>query len=322
MPKLSRRAVLAGLSLSVTVPARGDVWPTRPITLVHGWTPGGPTDAVARIVADGLTRRLGQSVIVDPRPGAAGTNAAAQVARAMPDGYTLIAIPGGHASAAALYSKLPYRTIDDFSPISMVAEYPFVFVTHPDHPLQSMAQLLTTARSRTTPLFYGTPGVGTTHHLLVELLARMAGVRFEHVPYRGSAPVVADLLGKRIDFMVDPPTQVASLAKEGKLRALAVTDRTRFFGLPGIPTVIESGVADYVATSWQGLAAPAGVPPSLVTRLNAEVTTLLSEPKVIDQLRALGNNPRASSADQFKDRIDADIAKWTDVVTTAKIERL
>jgi tripartite-type tricarboxylate transporter receptor subunit TctC len=322
MPKLSRRAVLAGLSLSVTVPARGDVWPTRPITLVHGWTPGGPTDAVARIVADGLTRRLGQSVIVDPRPGAAGTNAAAQVARAMPDGYTLIAIPGGHASAAALYSKLPYRTIDDFSPISMVAEYPFVFVTHPDHPLQSMAQLLTTARSRTTPLFYGTPGVGTTHHLLVELLARMAGVRFEHVPYRGSAPVVADLLGKRIDFMVDPPTQVASLAKEGKLRALAVTDRTRFFGLPGIPTVIESGVADYVATSWQGLAAPAGVPPSLVTRLNAEVTTLLSEPKVIDQLRALGNNPRASSADQFKDRIGADIAKWTDVVTTAKIERL
>jgi tripartite-type tricarboxylate transporter receptor subunit TctC len=322
MPTLSRRAVLAGLSLSVTVPARGDVWPTRPITLVHGWTPGGPTDAVARIVADGLARRLSQSVIVDPRPGAAGTTAAAQVARAAPDGYTLIAIPGGHASAAALYNKLPYRTIDDFSPISMVAEYPFVFVTYPDHPLQSMAQLLAAARSRTTPLFYGTPGIGTTHHLLVELLSRTAGVRFEHVPYRGSAPVVADLLGKRIDFMVDPPTQVATLARENKLRALAVTDRTRFFGLPDIPTVIETGVADYVATSWQGLAAPAGVPPSIVTRLNAEVTALLSEPRVIDQLRALGNNPRATSADQFKDRIGADVTKWTDVVTTAKIERL
>lgn len=325
--KLVRRQFLRLAGLGAALPwtytaAAAAAYPDRPVRLIVPFAAGGPTDIVARLIAQKLSESWGQQVYVENVAGASGNIGTRTVARAAPDGYTLIAIPGGHASAAALYNKLPYRTIDDFSPISMVAEYPFVFVTYPDHPLQSMAQLLAAARSRTTPLFYGTPGIGTTHHLLVELLSRTAGVRFEHVPYRGSAPVVADLLGKRIDFMVDPPTQVATLARENKLRALAVTDRTRFFGLPDIPTVIETGVADYVATSWQGLAAPAGVPPSIVTRLNAEVTALLSEPRVIDQLRALGNNPRATSADQFKDRIGADVTKWTDVVTTAKIERL
>lgn len=323
MTKLTRRAVLAGLSASIALPVHADAaWPTRPITLVHGWVAGGPTDSVARILAEGLSRRLGQPVTVDPRPGAAGTTAAAQVARTAPDGYTLIAIPGGHASAAALYSKLPYRTVDDFAMISMIAEYPFVFATYPDHPIRSVANLLVEARARKTPLLYGTPGVGTTHHLLVELLAKMANVQFQHVPYRGSAQVVTDLVGKRIDFMVDPPTLVAKLARDGQLRALGVTGADRFFSLPDVPTISEAAVAGYVATSWQGLAGPAGLPASIVERLNTEIAGLLAEPSVVERLRTLGNNPRSSSSDEFKARVIADIDKWVGVVATANIERI
>jgi tripartite-type tricarboxylate transporter receptor subunit TctC len=323
MTELTRRAVLAGLSAIVTTPVHADAaWPSRAITLTHGWPPGGPTDFVARILAEGLSRRLGQPIVVDPRPGAAGTTAAAQVARAAPDGHTLIAIPGGHATAAALYSKLPYRTIDDFSMIGMIAEYPFVVATYPDHPIGSVADLLVEARSRTTPLLYGTPGIGTTHHLLVELLASMANVRLQHVPYRGSAQVVTDLVGKRLDFMVDPPTLVAKLAKDGQLRALAVTGATRFFGLPDVPTVSEAAVPGYVATSWQGLAGPAGMPASIVARLNSEIAALLAEPSTIERLRTQGNDPRPSSSDGFKARVTADIDKWAGVVAAANIERI
>jgi tripartite-type tricarboxylate transporter receptor subunit TctC len=323
MTKLTRRAVIAGLSASIATSGHADAaWPNRAITLVHGWPPGGPTDTVARILSEGLARRLGQPVVVDPHPGAAGTTAAAQVARAAPDGYTLIAIPGGHASAAALYSKLPYRTIEDFSMIGMIVEYPFVLATYPDHPIRSIAELLTEARARSTPLLYGTPGIGTTHHLLVELLAKTAGVRFQQIPYRGSAQVVTDLIGKRLDFMVDPPTLIAKLTKEGQLRALGTTGSSRFFSLPEVPTISESGFPDYVATSWQGLAGPAGLPQSIVERLNAEIAAILGERAVIERLRALGNDPRSSSPGEFQARVIADVSKWSGVVIAANIERI
>jgi tripartite-type tricarboxylate transporter receptor subunit TctC len=323
MTRFTRRVVLGGLTASIVTPLRADAaWPNRPITLVHGWPPGGPTDTVARLLAEALARRLGQPVVIDPRPGAAGTIAAAHVARAAPDGYTLIAIPGGHASAAALYSKLPYRTIEDFSMIGMIADYPFVLATHPDHAIRSMTDLLSEARSRGAPLLYGTPGIGTTHHLLVEHLAKMAKVRFQHVPYRGSAQVVTDLVGNRIDFMVDPPTLVAKLARDGQVRALATTGATRFFSLPDIPTVAEAGVAGYAVTSWQGLAGPAGIPTAIVERLNAEIAAVLTERTIVERLRALGNDPRSLSPDEFKTRVIADVAKWTTVVVDANIERL
>jgi tripartite-type tricarboxylate transporter receptor subunit TctC len=323
MTKLTRRALLAGLSASIAAAARADTaWPSRPITLVHGWLPGGPTDFVARILADGLSRRLGQPLIVDARPGAAGTMAAGQVARAAPDGYTLVAIPGGHASAAALYRKLPYRTVEDFSLISMVAEYPFVLATYPDSTIRSTAELIAEACSRKTPLLYGTPGVGTTHHLLVELLAQMANVKFQHVPYRGSAQVVTDLIGKRLDFMVDPPTLLANLVGERALRAIGVTGERRFFSLPDVPTISQAGVAGYAVTSWQGLAAPAGLPASIVGRLNSETAALLQEPSIIEELRKVGNEPAPLSPDAFKARVAADIDKWVGVIASANIERI
>jgi len=289
--------------------------------MIHGFPPGGAVDVVARIVAEGLSKRLGQQVVVDARPGAGGTLAAGQVARAAPDGYSLLAIPSGYAVAAAMYRRLPYRPVYDFAMISMTIEYPFVMVTYSDHPIRTVADLIEAARSPRPPLFHGSTN-GTLQHLSVELLARMADVRFQHVPYRGSPQAVGDLLGKRLDFMLDPPTAHLESIRDGRLRALAVTGATRFFALPDIPTIAEAAFPSYVVTSWQGLAAPAGLPAPIVERLNAEVAGILAEPTVIERLRALGNDPKLSSPDQFKARIAADIEKWTAVVASANIERI
>src|SRR5215204_1899122 len=233
MIALTRRTVVAGLSASVAMPVSAATnWPDRPITIVQGFPAGSAVDVVARIMAEGLSKRLGVQVILESKPGAAGTLAAGQVARAASDGHTLLAIPSGHAVAEATHKKLSYRTIEDFGFISMTVEYPFVLVTYPDHPIRTVADLIGTARSRTTPLTYGSPGSGSLPHLSVELLGRMVNVQFQHVPYRGSTQTVSDLLGQRIDFAMDPPASYLQLIKDGQLRALAVSGASPYFALP------------------------------------------------------------------------------------------
>jgi tripartite-type tricarboxylate transporter receptor subunit TctC len=316
--------VIAGsLATLATVPAHANPdWPDRPITVVHGFPPGGPTDLVARIVADSLTRRLGQRVLVEGKPGASGTMAAAQVARAAPDGYTLFALPSGHAFAAATYKSLPYRTIDDFSMISMFTEYPYLMATYAEHSMRTVADLIRLARSRSTPLLYGTPGNGSGPQLAIELLAKEANIKLQHVPYRGSAPAAIDLIAKRLDFMMDPPAALIEFVRDGRLRALAVTGERRFFALPDVPTIAEAGVSGYLVTAWQGLVAPAGLPEPIVARLNTEVVAILKEPAVVERLRALGNDPKPMSPEQFKARMAADVAKWTAVVDSINFERI
>jgi tripartite-type tricarboxylate transporter receptor subunit TctC len=323
MGKLSRRAVLAGLSVAAVTPARAQAaWPDRAITLVHGLAPGGPSDIIARIVAEGLARRLGQQVVVDARPGAGGRVAAAQIARAAPDGYTLMTIPSGHAVSAALYKALAYRTIDDFAMISMLTEYPFVVVTYADHPVGTLADLIATARSRPAPMLFGSAGNGSLQHLAGELLAKTVNATFQHVPYRGSAQAITDLIARRIDIIVDSPTAELEFIRAGKVRALAVTGATRFFSLPEIPTTAEAGLPGYTFTSWQGLVAPAGLPAPIVARLNAEIAAVLADPATVERIKLVGNEPSPSSPDAFKARIAADIDKWTKVVDAAGIERI
>jgi tripartite-type tricarboxylate transporter receptor subunit TctC len=320
---VSRRVALAGLAALAVRPVRAQAaWPVRAITLVHGLAPGGPSDIIARIIAEGLARRLGQQVVVDARPGAGGRVAAGQIARTTPDGYTLMTIPSGHAVSAALYKNLPYRTIDDFSMISLLTEYPFVMVTHADHPIRTLADLISTAKSRPTPLLFGSAGNGSLQHLAGELLAKTVDATFQHVPYRGSAQAITDLLAKRIDFIVDSPTAELEFIRAGQVRALAVTGASRFFSLPEIPTTAEAGIPGYTFTSWQGLVAPAGLPAAVVDRLNAEIAGLLAEPAVVERIRLVGNDPSPSSPDAFRARIAADIDKWTKVVDAAKIERI
>jgi tripartite-type tricarboxylate transporter receptor subunit TctC len=312
-----------GLSACAAAAARANPgWPDRLVTMVHGFPPGGTVDLVARIVADGLAKRIGYPVVVEGRTGASGTTAAGIIARAEPNGYTLFAIPSGHVVVGATFKSLPYRTVDDFSAIGMTTEYPYVMVTYGDNAVRSVADLLALARSRETPLLYGTPGHGSGPHLAIELLARQAGIRLQHVPYRGSAPAVVDLIGKRIDFMMDPPGPLLEFVRDGRLRALAVTGETRFFGLPDVPTISESGVPGYSTTAWQAVLGPAGIPEAVVERLNLEIGRVLCEPAVAERMRAIGTEPKASTPQDLKARMQADLARWTSVVEAVNFQRI
>jgi tripartite-type tricarboxylate transporter receptor subunit TctC len=322
MIALTRRGVLGGMAAFGAMPSAAQSgWPNRPITMVHGLPPGGSVDGIVRIISEGLSTRLGQSVVVDARPGAGATLAASQVARSAPDGYTLLGIPSGHAVSAAMYRKLAYQPVDDFAFISTVTEYPFVLFTHAEHSIKTLKDLVATGRAQNKPLLYGGPN-GTLQHLSVELFSRVTKVPVQLVPYRGSPQAVTDLLGKRLDFMLDPPTAHIEAIKSGQLRALAVTGSSRFFALPDVPTVAESGFPDFVIGSWQGVVGPAGMPDEVVTRLNKEIAAIVAEPAVVERLKALGNDPKASTPEEFKRRVAADIDRWTKVVADAKIERI
>jgi tripartite-type tricarboxylate transporter receptor subunit TctC len=321
--RVTRRTVVAGLMAAGTGVARSQTaWPDRPITLVHGFGAGGNADVVGRIVADRLGSRLGQQIVVDPKPGAGGTTAAGLVARAAPDGYTLAIIPGGHSVAAAIYKKLPYNPVDDFSWISMLTDFPFILATYPDHAAKDAGDLIKMAQAQEARLTCATPGNGTGQHLSAELFAAMAKIKLQHLPYRASAQATTDLIGKRIDLQMDTPTALIELVRDGKLRALGTTGAARFFALPNVPTVAEQGVPGYSVTSWLGLAAPAGLPANIVARLHTEVSAVLAEPATIEKLKVLGSEPKATSPGEFKARVISDIGKWSKVVGDAGIERI
>ncbi len=321
---LTRRTVVGGLTgfaLAGKAYAEPD-WPTRTITIIHGFPAGGPSDIIARIISDGLSRALGQAVIVEARPGASGTAAAAQVARAAPDGYTLSVIPSGHASAAATFANLPYRSVDDFTTITLASEYPYVMATNVESGIKSVAELISTAHSRPNPLLYGTPGVGSGPHLAIELFAIQTKIKVLHVPYRGSAPAVMELVGGRLDFMMDPPATMMEFIRNGKLRALAVSSAKEYFALPSAPTIAESGVPGFNVSAWQGLVAPAGLPEPIVNRLNAEAVRILKDPATVERMHTFGNEPAPTTPAEFKKRLIDDIAKWTAVAEQIHFEKI
>jgi len=321
--QFTRRGAIAGLA-TMTV-AQAFAQPARPdgtVTIAHGFTPGGNVDLTARLMADRLGVRLGQSVVVEPRPGAGGTTGAASVARAQPDGKTLFLAAGGHAVSAAIYRSLPYRPLEDFSWISMLSDFPFVFVTYPDHPAKNLGEFIAMAKSRPGQLLCAHPGNGTGQHLALELFAATAGLKVQSVPYRGSPQAATDLLGKRVDAFMDNMTVVGEMVRDGRLRALGITGPSRFFVLPGVPTFAEQGVRDYAVTSWLGLAGPAGIPQPMLTRLNAEVVSILGEPDTIDRLKKIGTEARPTTSEAYRARVASDIEKWTRIVASANIERI
>jgi len=323
MAALTRRALAGGLvGLAVTSARAAAEWPARTITIIHGFPPGGPSDVVARIIADGLSKTLGQSVIVEARPGASGTTAAAQVARAAPDGYTLMVIPSGHPATAATFAKLPYRAVADFTMITIASTYPYVMSVPSATGIKTVAELVDLGRTRATPLIYGTPGAGSGPHLAIELLALQTKIKVQHIPFRGSAPAVTELVAGRLDFMMDPPATMMPFIRDGRLRALAVSSARRYFALPDVPTLAEAGVAGFDVTGWQGLIAPAGLPGSIVSRLNSEVRRILAAPATIERLHAFGNEPSPCSPDEFKTRIESEIAKWAAVVDRIHFQKI
>ncbi len=325
MPSLSltRRLLLPALALGLALPTLGQAqsYPEKSIKILQGFAPGGNADAIARTIGVEIAKPLGQAVVVDAQAGAGGTIAATTVARAKPDGYTLLLATGGHAVAGALYNSLAYKTVQDFEMVSTITYFPFLVVVANDSKFPNLAALLTQARANPGKIAYGTAGIGSTHHLAGELLVSMAKADLLHIPYRGDAGSITALLAGDVPFIIAPPTAVLSNIKAGKLRALAVTGPQRWPGMPEVPTVAEQGVAGYDVRSWAGLMAPAGTPRPVIDRLNAETLKALQLPNVRARLEEMGGEVRGSTPEEMKAMVASETQKWIQVVNTAKIPK-
>jgi tripartite-type tricarboxylate transporter receptor subunit TctC len=293
-------------------------YPSKPIRLVVPFPPAGTTDILARDVAKQLTTVLGQSVVVDNRPGAAGNIGSDIVAKSAPDGYTLLMCTvSSHAINPSLYSNLPYDHIKDFAPVALVARVPNVLEVNPGVPVYTVADLIKLAKEKPGQLNFASSGSGTSIHLSGELFKTMAGVDMVHVPYKGSAPALADLVGGQVQLMFDNlPSSLAQI-KAGKLRAIAVTSAQRSPVLPNIPTIAESGLPGFEATSWFGVLAPAGTPPAIINRLNAEIDKWLQSQEGKDELLTQGALPAGGTPEQFAAYIKSETEKWAKVVKLA-----
>jgi tripartite-type tricarboxylate transporter receptor subunit TctC len=322
---IARPPVLLALTLAIAcclhsalaADAAGATYPSRPIRIVVPFGAGGPSDVMARTLAQKLTQDLGQPVIVDNRTGAAGIIGADFVAKSAPDGYTLLMAQVGDAISMSLYSKLPYNFEKDFAPITQAGLTPFILVTHPSVPAKNMQELIALAKARPGSLSFGSSGAGTASHLAGELLKSMAGIDIVHVPYKGQAPATSDLLGGQIPMMFNNPITSLSHIKAGKMRALAVSTAKRFSQLPEVPTVAESGLPGFDVGFWLGALAPAGTPQPIIERLNAGMVKALRDPEVIERLAALGVEIIGNTPDEFARIIRADVVKWGKVVKDA-----
>lgn len=289
-------------------------YPAKPIRFIVGYSPGGATDIMGRFVANKLTESWNSQVIVDNRPGAAGTIAAEMVAKAAPDGYTLLMAASPEvAIAPSLYAKLPYDPLKDFAPVTLVALGPFILVVHPSVPAKSVRELIAFAKSRPRQLNFASGGNGTAIHLTGELFKTMAGIEMVHIPYRGSAPAVADLLAGQVHLMFESIPVSMPHVKAGKLRALGIATSKRSHTAPGLPTVGESGVPGFEGGTWYALLAPNQTTRETVTTLNAEITRILKTPETRDYLSDRGVEPIGNSPEEFAAFIRSEIAKWAKV---------
>jgi tripartite-type tricarboxylate transporter receptor subunit TctC len=325
MTMLERRALLARL-VAVPVALGGsaaraqsaDAWPTRPVRLLVGFAPGGSSDIVARLIAQHLSVSLGQPFVVENRAGAGGLIAAEAVAKAAPDGYTLVLLPSGHASQAAMLSKLPFHPVDDFAWVCTATVYPMFLAVADASPIRSLSDLLQRAKANPGKFSYSSVGIGTAHHLIGEWINAEAGVEITHVPYKGGTAPLTDVLSGQVDVMIDTATTALPYLKSGRLRALAVTSTQGKKLLPGVPAASET-LPNVQYESWLGIAAPSKTPGNLVLALNREITRLLGDPAVSQRLAELGGEATPSSPEAFRDRVQNDIAKFRQIVATRRI---
>lgn len=296
----------------------GSAWaqdfPTKPLTIVVPFSPGGATDIMSRLLAERLNKRLGQPVLVENKPGAGTMIASEYVAKAPADGYTLLLAASSLGIAPSLYSKVNYDPIKDFEPVSQVASVVHVLVVHPSIPAKNVGELVTWLKANPTKANYGSVGAGTSTHLEAELFNSVAGVKMEHIPYKGSAPALTDMIGGRLQVMFDAYASSGPFIKDGKVRLLAVTTAQRSKSLPDTPTVSESGLPGYEAMPWLGLVAPAGTPAPVVNKIYAELHEVLKEPAVQEKFRSLGLDIIGSKPDEFKTFLRGDIVKWAKIV--------
>jgi tripartite-type tricarboxylate transporter receptor subunit TctC len=315
----SRRALTALALTFATSLAAAQAFPTKPVTLVVPFPPGGSSDALARSLTTGLSQSLGQPVIVESRPGAGATVGADFVAKARPDGYTLFMGAVHHAIATSVYKKLPYDFEKSFAPITTVALVPNVLVVNAKSSATDVKGLIALAKAAPGKLSYGSNGNGTVQHLIGTQFAQQAGVELLHVPYKGSAPLTTDLLGGQVDMSFDTLTPLVQHIKGGKLRALAVTTARRSGTLPDVPTLAESGLAGFDQGTWFGILAPAATPPEIVARLNTEMVRIIQSPDFRKRMDEIGAEPVGDTPAQMATRIGNDTANYAKLVKEAKV---
>lgn len=314
------RWTLLLIGLAVTVPAHAQSWPAKALRIVVPFAPGGSTDIFARLVGERMALALGQSVIIDNRAGAAGNIGADAVAKATPDGYTLLMATTGVMSInQALYKNMNYDASKDFEPVAFVASITNVLIVSAEAPFKSMADVLVTAKRTPGTLSFASSGAGSSTHMSAELFKTMAGIDMLHVPYKGSGPALLDLIAARVSLMFENMPGAVPHIRAGKVRALAQTGLRRTGALPEVPTVAEAGVAGYESLSWSGIALPAGAPRDVVARLNREINTILAQPDMRQKLAEQGAEAVGGSPEAFADHVRRERDKWGGVVRSAGI---
>ncbi len=307
--------LVAGALLAGSLPAWAQPYPNRPLRIVVPFPPGGGTDIGTRIVAQKLQEAWGQAVIVENKPGAAGIVGTELTAKSAPDGYTfMMGNIGTHAINVSLYKKLAYDPVKDFAPVSMVADLPLLLLVHPSVPANSVKELIALAKSQPGKLNFSSSGAGGSMHVAAELFKSMTGVDMVHIPYKGGAPAVADLLSGQVALSFSTVLETIQHVKAGKVRALAVTNDHRSIALPDLPTIAEAGLPGYQSISWLALFAPAGTPKEIVNKVSAESVRILKLPDVKERLLAQGAEPIGSTPEQLAAILAADIAKYAKVI--------
>jgi tripartite-type tricarboxylate transporter receptor subunit TctC len=317
------RAWLAGLALAfaLSVPAAAQNYPERPIRMIAPFPAGGLADVLARAVGDEMSKALGQPIIVENRAGAGGNVGADAVAKAEPDGYTLLMSSAGILSANQfLYATMPFDPEKAFTPVSLIADMPILLIVHPKVQAKNVAEFLALARANPGKLNFGSPGIGTTGHLALAYFMHAAKVDIQHVPYRGAAPSVQGLVAGDTDGTFDNPPTVISHIQAGALRALGVTAKERLALLPDVPTISEGGVPDFVASSWFGIMAPAGTPPAIVARLQTEIAKAMKQPALQSFPQRTGARLVGNTPDEFARYIADERKKWGEIIKAANIK--
>jgi len=308
------------VSMGMSAPAAAqEAFPVRPVKIIVPYAAGGPADLLARLVSEKLAPRLGQPVVVENKPGAGGHLAAENVARGPADGYTLVVTTIAHNGAVKLYRNLRYAPKTELQPVILLAESPSVLLVNEKTPVKTVQELIALDRAKPGSLSYGSAGNGSAMHMATELLKHMTRTNFVHIPYRGGAPAMADLLGGQIQFMFDSVGTAQQFIKAGKVRPLAVTSTKRNPSLPDVPTMEEAGVQGYSSMPWYTISAPRGVPPAAIDKLNTEVNAVLKMPEVVQQLDAIGVLPIGGTPGDAVKRNEDETRKWSQVIDAAKI---
>jgi tripartite-type tricarboxylate transporter receptor subunit TctC len=319
LPRLPFAAVLLGAALAVSAPGQAQTYPTKPIRVISPWAPGGPAEGLARVVTAKMSEGLGQPIIIESKPGANGTIGTAFVAKAAPDGYTvLLSHLGPTAISPALQKDLPYDSLKDFEPIAQVVAGPTLLVVRNDLPVQDVRQLIAYAKANPGKLSYGSVGVASTTHLAGELLNMLAGINTVHIPYKGSTPILVDLMGGRVDMAFIGISGSIQQAKAGQVRAIAISTLKRSPNFPEIPAVSET-VPGFELNSWYGMMVPAGTPKPIVNRLQQELAAALKKPDVVEWMKQNGLDPVGSTPEEHAAHIRAELEKWAKIVKDAKV---